>query len=75
MSRIRKVLVACTVEIAQKRRICSHNRAEHVILKGTACLVIRNPGTSGAKNYCPQCALAMLDQAASDLRDLRTALT
>mgnify|MGYP007112878930 FL=1 len=39
------------------------------------CLVIKDPVSGGSKNYCSQCALAILDQAADDLQGLRDALT
>lgn len=42
--------------------------------KGTPCLVIKDPG-GGAKNYCLQCARAILDQAADDLQALRRQLS
>jgi hypothetical protein len=73
MSKIRRVLGACAIEIAQRSRICSRDRKNHSIPKGTACLVIKN-ASAGAKNYCPQCALVILDQAADDLESLRAGL-
>jgi hypothetical protein len=74
MPKVRRVLGACTVEIAQRRRACSRDRKNHSIPKGTACLVIKN-ASAGAKNYCPQCALTILDQAADDLETLRASLS
>jgi hypothetical protein len=74
MPQVRRVLGACTVEIAQRCRICHRDRRSHSIPKGTPCLVIKDPG-GGAKNYCPQCALAILDQAADDLGTLRAQLS
>jgi hypothetical protein len=74
MPQARKILGACTIEIAQRCRICYRDRKNHSILKGTSCLVIKDPG-GGAKNYCPQCALAILDQAADDLQALRRQLS
>ena len=73
MPKIRSILGACSVEIAKGRRKCSRDTKNHSILKGTPCLVIKNP-TAGSKNYCPQCALAILGQAAADLESLRAAL-
>jgi hypothetical protein len=73
MAKIRSILGACSIEIAQHRRTCYRDRNNHTIPKGTPCLVIRN-ATSGSKNYCPQCALAILDKAADDLASLRQAL-
>jgi hypothetical protein len=75
MPQIRRVLVACTVETAQRRRICGRNRKGHPIEKGTQCLVIKDPVSGGTKNYCLQCALAILDRAADDLQALRGQLS
>lgn len=74
MPKIRKVLGACTVEIAQRCRTCRRDRKNHTIPKGAACLVIKEAGSVGAKSYCLTCALAILDQAADDLQALREAL-
>lgn len=38
------------------------------------CLVIKDPISGGSRNYCPECALAILDVAADDLQTLRDAL-
>lgn len=75
MPKIRKILGACTVEIAQRRRTCHRDRKNHSILKGTACLVIKDASSASTKNYCPQCALAILDQAGDDLQALRARLS
>jgi hypothetical protein len=75
MPQVRRVLGACTVEIAQRLRICSRDRKNHPIPKGTACLVIKDGDSAKTKNYCPQCALAILDQAADDLQALRARLS
>jgi hypothetical protein len=74
MPQIRRVLGACTVEIAQRCRICHRDRKNHSITKGTPCLVIKDPD-GRPKNYCPPCALAILDQAADDLQALRERLS
>ena len=75
MPQVRKVLGACTVETAQRRRLCHRDRKHHAIEKGGACLVIKDPVSGGSKNYCPTCALAILDQAADDLQSLRDGLS
>ena len=75
MAQIRRVLGACIVETAQRRRTCGRDRKGHSIEKGTQCLVIRDPVSGGSKNYCPQCALAILDKAADDLQALRDQLS
>lgn len=76
MPKIRQVLGACTVEIAQRSRICRRDRKNHSIPKGAACLVIKEAGSAGVKKtYCMMCALAILDQAADDLQALRAKLS
>lgn len=75
MPAIRRVLGLCTIEEAQRRRVCHRDRAHHSIERGAVCLVIKDPVTGGVKNYCTDCALAILDQAADDLQRLRDALS
>lgn len=74
MPQVRRVLSGCTVETAQRRRVCHRDRKHHSINQGTLCLVIKDPASGGSKNYCPECALAILDQAANDVQTLRDAL-
>lgn len=74
MPQIKRVLNACSIETAQRRRVCHRNRNKHSIERGTVCLVIKDPVSGGARNYCPECALAILDVAADDLEALRDGL-
>lgn len=74
MPAVRRVLVALTVEVAKRPRICHRNRLGHSVAKGSPCLVVRNT-EGGSKNYCPLCALEILDQASRDLEDLRRRLS
>lgn len=74
MARVRRVLTAITIEVAQRKRICHHDRKHHSIEKGTACLVIKEPSGEGHKNYCVSCGLEILDLAADDLASLRSSL-
>lgn len=74
MPQIRRVLGTCTIEEAQRRRVCHRDRKHHSIGQGGLCLVIKDPVSGGSKNYCPQCALAILDRAADDLQALRDTL-
>jgi hypothetical protein len=74
MPKIRSVLGACTVETARRSRICHRDRKNHAIPKGVPCLVIKDQA-GGHKNYCQECALAILEQAADDLHTLREQLT
>lgn len=75
MPQIRRVLGACTIETAQRRRVCHRDRKHHAIEKDTVCLVVKDPVSGGSKNYCPACALAILDQASDDLQSLRNELS
>lgn len=75
MAKVRRVLGAVRIEVAQRKRICHHDPKNHSIKKGTTCLVIKGPSGDGDKNYCVDCGLAILGQAADDLAGLRTALT
>lgn len=73
MAKVRRVLGACSIETAKRRRVCHRNRKKHSIPMGTCCLVIKDPVSGGSKNYCPDCAMAILDTAADDLEQLRQA--
>lgn len=74
MPQVRRILNACTVETARRRRVCHRARKHHSIEQGMHCLVIKDPVSGGSKNYCQECALEILDQAGDDLRSLRDAL-
>ena len=74
MPKVREVLGHVSVETAERRRVCHRNRGSHAIAKGEACLVIREPASSGSRNYCRVCAEPILAQAAQDLAELRAAL-
>jgi hypothetical protein len=75
MPAVRKVLGLCTVETAIRKRICHRDRSGHNIERNTVCLVIKDPMNGGSKNYCPEHALEILEQAANDLKKLRAALS
>lgn len=75
MPQIRRILATCSIETAQRRRVCHRDRKHHSIERDTPCLVIKDPVSGGAKNYCQTCALAILDQAADDLKALRDELS
>jgi hypothetical protein len=74
MAKVRRILSAVKIEVAQRKRICHHDRKGHSIEKGTTCLVIRESSGEGHKNYCMACGLEILDQAADDLASLRGSL-
>lgn len=73
MAKVRRVLGAVTIEVAQRRRICYHDRKHHSIERGEACLVIKEP-SNGQKNYCVTCGMEILDRAADDIAALRKGL-
>jgi len=56
-------------------KVCHRDRKHHPIEKDSRCLVIKDLVSGGSKNCCPQCALAILDQAADDLQRLRDQLS
>jgi len=67
MAKIREILRQTKVEFAKRQRRCHRNRA-HAVAKGESCLVIRDPDSGSSKNYCRECAGAILARAAEDLR-------
>ncbi|MXV89550.1 MAG: hypothetical protein F4121_04815 [Acidimicrobiia bacterium] len=73
MPAIRKLLRHAKIETAGGKRKCHRKQDEHKILKGDACLVIRD-ADGRAKNYCVECALPILDQARDDLNALAAEL-
>lgn len=76
MAKVRQLLKDASVETAARKRVCHHNRKKHEIASGTECLVVKDPANSGSKkNYCPECAAAILDQAEDDLSALRVQLS
>ena len=75
MAKVRQLVNHLEIETAQRRRICHHSRSKHSIEQGDRCLVIRNPDGAGSKNYCIDCATAILDRAEQDLAELRARLT
>ena len=66
MANVRDVLVHVEVEVALKVRICHHNRKEHSITRGNACLAIYE-ADGGRKNYCGPCAQDILTKARTKL--------
>ncbi|MHB1844823.1 MAG: hypothetical protein ACYCWW_08335 [Deltaproteobacteria bacterium] len=71
---MRRLLGAIRIDVAQRKRICHHDRKHHSIEKGAMCLVIKETSGEGQKNYCAACGLEILDQAADDLASLRSSL-
>ena len=71
MAKVRQLFNAANIETAKRKRICHHNRRKHQVLAGEKCLVLRDATSGGSKNYCVECATAILDRAQDDLNDLR----
>jgi hypothetical protein len=74
VAKIRQLFNAASIETAKRRRICHHNRKKHSIQAGERCLVLKDPSSGAAKNYCVECARDILTRAEVDLVDLRTQL-
>lgn len=74
MPTVRRILKHAKVETARKRRICHRNRKDHAIAKGEPCLVVKDDGGLGSKNYCVACASEILAQACADLDGLHATL-
>jgi hypothetical protein len=76
MAKVRELLIAASIDTAKRKRICHRNRRGHSISAGERCLVIKNVGgAGGSKNYCAECAAAILDRAQGDLDALRHGLS
>jgi hypothetical protein len=63
MPKVRQVLGHVCVEVASRERICYRDRRSHTVSKGTVCLVVSEGIAGGKKNYCVDCARAILEQA------------
>jgi len=69
MAKVREVLKHVRVETADRQRKC-HRRSTHSIGRGQRCLAIYDSTTSARKNYCVECARAILDRARIDLQGI-----
>jgi hypothetical protein len=74
MAKVRQILNAVSVETAKRKRICYRKRGNHEIVSGEKCLVVKEPNTSGGKNYCRDHASEILDRAQEDLSALKDQL-
>jgi hypothetical protein len=70
MAKVRQLLNTATIEVAKRRRICHRNRRKHSVAPGEPCLVLKDPSSGNSKNYCVECATAILDRAQTDLNAL-----
>ena len=74
MPSIRDILVHVSVETVPGHRKC-HRQRSHIIPEGSVCLVVRDPVTGGYKNYCPECAAPMLDEAGAKVEEFRRGIS
>jgi hypothetical protein len=68
----KRILKHVSVEKAGKKRKC-HRNADHKIDGGKNSLAVYDD-MGGRRNYCPACAKPILDQAQSDLDQMREGL-
>jgi hypothetical protein len=74
MAKVRQLFNTATIKVAKRRRICHRNRRKHSITAGQPCLVLKDPASGISRNYCVECATAILDRAQTDLDALREEL-
>lgn len=76
MPKVKSLLGHVSVETAKAKRRCARHksgRAAHPIIKGEACLVVKD--SDGSKhNYCQDSAAEILHLAATDLTAFRSGL-
>lgn len=68
MAKYKSLLVSSRVVQAGKLRHCHHNR-KHAITKGGFCFEVRE-GMKW-KGYCRDCAIAMVEAAATEMSELK----
>jgi len=69
----RDILKHVCVEIAKAKRKCYRDQ-KHRIAKGERCLVIKEEGLGGSKNYCVTCAGHILNACEAKHSSLRQQL-
>ena len=74
MPAVRRVLGHVSVEVAKAKRKCHRYPKKHKIAQGDACLVIRDSNGNG-KNYCRDCAPAILEVAQTTLDEITDRLS
>ena len=72
MPKVKQVLKHVSVQTAAAKRKCYRKPKAHQITKGDVCLVVSESGYK--RNYCPECAVPILDTAQDDLDRLRVEL-
>ena len=66
---------AWRTEKARRRHRCRNDWRHHKIEKGDLFLSVGDYSTGSVINFCQPCAIAVLDQAAADIRELRSELS
>ena len=74
MPAVKDVLRHLTTEVAGRRRKCYRQPANHAILKGELCLVVKD-GPQKQRTYCGVCAAEILELAQHRLTDLTTKMS
>ena len=74
MPRVKEILIHVSVQTAGAKRKCHRAPTKHAITKGNVCLVVKDPASGSSRNYCPECAEPILDQAQEDLEAFRAEL-
>lgn len=74
MPKVRRILCHISIEIVERQRVCHRDRSGHTIMKGQCCLVVTDNASRTKKNYCPECASAILEQAQTDLNHMKAEL-
>ncbi len=72
--RRRSLLLRIEVREAGRQAQCRHDRS-HLIAKGEARFIVRNPGPAGGeKGYCAECGAAMVELARQVLDEIERQL-
>jgi hypothetical protein len=74
MAKVRDLLLHVSIETAERRRKCHRKPAEHAILHGAVCLVVKGGPRNAPKNYCVECAGTMIAAAEQKLAKISAEL-
>lgn len=74
MAKTRDILKHVDVEVAKRSRKCHRSGGKHVISEGEAHLAVQLGSFLARKNYCAECARAILDLAHSRLKSIEDRL-
>lgn len=74
MAKTRDILKHVDVEVAKRSRKCHRSQGKHVIAKDAVHLAVQDGSFLARKNYCAECARAILDLAHSRLKSIEDQL-